>query len=69
MNNFYTEDEIEEFYQEWEEKIEEFYNWYSSSHFVGFFSSYINERSQNEDILSIHSDMASACLDKFLESK
>lgn len=69
-DNFYTEQEIDEFYKEWEDKIEEFYNHYGSSHFVGFFSNYINTLSQEDDeICSIHSDMASACLDIYLESK
>ena len=66
---FYTQEEAEEFSNEFYEEIEEHINWYGSSHFVGFFSSYINERSQTEDIPSIHSDMASMCWDLYHKNK
>jgi|FLOH01.1.fsa_nt_gi ACT domain-containing protein len=70
MGNFYKKEEIQEFYELHEEEIIDHYLTYGSSHFVGFFSSYINSRSQKEDdICSIHSDMASACLDIYLESR
>ncbi len=60
---FYTWPEAEAFYYDWYPEIEDHINTYGSSHFVGAFSSYINNRSQKEDVSSIHSDMASMVYD------
>ena len=65
---FYTWEEAEEFFNEYYDKIEEHINLYGSSHFIGFFTSYINGRSSKEDnVPSIHSDMASMCWDLYFE--
>ena len=66
---FYTWEEADDFFYEFYEEIEEHINCHGSSHFVGFFSSYINKRSQTEDIPSIHSDMASMVWDIYHENK
>lgn len=67
---FYTQEEAEYFYEKYSNEIEEHILIHGSSHFIGMFTSYINNRSNTEDdVFSIHSDMAKMVWDLYYIEK